>query len=97
MIPAIWIGNFALVYAFKKIKVDMGKNYFLAGVVGILIKTAVIFGVFSLLNLYGIFPPKMVGNLQMAMGLTQLITATIGTLIGFAIYKLETRKNKVSE
>jgi hypothetical protein len=97
MIPAIWIGNFAYVYAFKKIKVCMKKNYFLAGIVGIAVKVAVIFGVFSLLNLYGIFPPKMVGNLQMAMGLTQLVTATIGMLIGFGIYKLETRKNKVSE
>lgn len=96
MIPAIWIGNFAYVYAFKKIKVCMKKNYFLAGIVGIAVKVAVIFGVFSLLNLYGIFPPKMVENLQMAMGLTQLVTATIGMLIGFGIYKIETRK-KVSE
>ena len=92
MIPAIWIGNFAYVYAFKKIKVCMKKNYFLAGIVGIAVKVAVIFGVFSLLNLYGIFPAKMVSNLQMAMGLTQLVTATIGILIGFAIYKIETRK-----
>ena len=91
MIPAIWIGNFAYIYAFKKIKVCMKKNYFLAGIVGIAVKVVVIFGVFSLLNLYGIFPPKMVENLQMAMGLTQLVTATIGTLIGFAIYKIETR------
>ncbi len=94
MIPAIWIGNFAYLYAFKKIKVCMKKNYFLAGIVGIAVKVAVIFGVFSLLNLYGIFPPKIVGNLQMAMGLTQLVTATIGMLIGFGIYKLETRKIK---
>lgn len=92
MIPAIWLGNFALVYAFKKIKVDMNKNYFLAGVIGIAIKTLIIFGVFNILNLYGIFPEKMVANLQMAMGLTQLVTATIGMLIGFGIYKLETRK-----
>ncbi len=92
MIPAIWLGNFALVYAFKKIKVDMNKNYFLAGVIGIAIKTLIIFAVFNILNLYGIFPEKMVANLQMAMGLTQLITATIGSLIAFGIYKFETRK-----
>ena len=92
MIPAIWLGNFALVYAFKKIKVDMNKNYFLAGIVGIAVKTLIIFGVFNILNLYGIFPEKMVANLQMAMGLTQLVTATIGSLIAFGIYKFETRK-----
>ena len=92
MIPAIWLGNFALVYAFKKIKVDMNKNYFLAGIVGIAVKTLIIFGVFNILNLYEIFPEKMVANLQMAMGLTQLVTATIGSLIAFGIYKFETRK-----
>ena len=35
MIPAIWAGNFALIYAFKYIMLKKEKNYFLAGVVGI--------------------------------------------------------------
>jgi len=89
MIPAIWIGNFALVYAYKKILVQKNKNYFLAGIVGIVIKVAIIFGAFSILNLMGIFPPKLVTNLQTAMGMTQGITATIGMIIAFAIYKIE--------
>ena len=37
MIPAIWVGNFALVYAYKKILVQKNKNYFIAGIVGIVI------------------------------------------------------------
>ena len=94
MIPAIWLGNFALVYLIKKIKVDMDKNYFLAALAGVLVKVAIIFLVFNILRVFGIFPAKMVDNLQMAMGLTQLITATIGGLIGFGIYKFETRKTK---
>jgi len=94
MIPAIWLGNFALVYLIKKIKVDIDKNYFLAALAGVLVKVAIIFLVFNILKVYGIFPAKMVDNLQMAMGLTQLITATIGSLIGFGIYKFETRKSK---
>ena len=92
MIPAIWIGNFALVFAYKFIMLAKEKNYFLAGIVGIIVKVAVIFGVFSLLNAFGIFPPKMVKMLQTAMSTTQAITATIGMIIAFAIYKLETIK-----
>lgn len=94
MIPAIWIGNFALIYSYKYILVSKNKNYFLAGIVGIIIKVAVIFGVFEVLNLIGIFPEKLVKNLQTAMGLTQAITATIGMIIAFIIYKLEMLKIK---
>ncbi len=92
MIPAIWIGNFALVYSYKLIMLAKQKNYFLAGIVGIVVKVAVIFGVFSILKAFGIFPDKMVGALQVAMGSTQAITATIGMFIAFAIYKLENKK-----
>ena len=48
MIPAIWVGNFALIYAYKLIMLAKKKNYFLAGVVGIVVKVALIFGAFSL-------------------------------------------------
>ncbi len=89
MIPAIWIGNFALVYAYKKILVQKNKNYFLAGIVGIVIKVAIIFGAFNILKAIGIFPPKLITNLQTAMGMVQAITATVGMIIAFIIYKLE--------
>ena len=52
----------------------------------------VIFGAFGILNLLGIFPQKLVTNLQTAMGMTQGITATVGMIIAFVIYKLECRK-----
>lgn len=93
MIPAIWLGNFALIYAFKLITVSKQKNYFLAGVVGIIIKVAIIFGFFSILNIFNVFPAKLVANLQKAMGTTQLITATIGVIIAFFIYKTEKVSN----
>lgn len=92
MIPAIWLGNFALIYAYKMILIEKNKNYFLTGIIGILIKVAVIFGGFELLNLFKIFPAKIVDNLQVAMGSTQLITASIGMVIAFAIYQIEKRK-----
>lgn len=94
MIPAIWIGNFALVYSYKAIMIAKSKNYFLAGVVGIVVKVAIIFGMFSILKAFGIFPTKIVSTLQTAMSLTQLITATIGMIIAFAIYKIEIMKSK---
>ena len=92
MIPAIWVGNFVLIYAYKLIMLEKNKNYFLAGVVGIIAKVLVIFGCFEILNLFNIFPDKLVANLQKAMGLTQLITASIGTLIMFIVYQIEKKK-----
>ena len=92
MIPAIWIGNFVLIYAFKFFMLGKKQNYFVAGIVGIIAKVLVIFGWFELLNLFSVFPSQLVNNLQTAMGLTQLITATIGTLIVFIIYQVERKK-----
>ena len=92
MIPAIWLGNFALVYSYKFIMLAKEKNYFLAGIVGIVIKVAIIFGGFSILKAFGIFPNKLVSTLQVAMSSTQAITATIGMLISFVIYKIENKK-----
>lgn len=89
MIPAIWIGNFVLIYAYKKILVEKKMNYFLAGVVGVVLKVLVIFAGFELLNVFGVFPQKLVATLQTAMSTTQAITATIGVLITFVIYEIE--------
>ena len=92
MIPAIWIGNFVLVYAYKYIMLAKKQNYFLAGIVGIVAKVIVIFGCFEILKLFSIFPDKLIGTLQIAMGGTQLITACIGMIISFVIYQVEKRK-----
>ena len=89
MIPAIWLGNFALIYAYKFIMLGKNKNYFLAGFVGVIVKVAIIFAFFEILNAFGIFPEKLVSTLQAAMSTTQLITATLGVIISFAIYKFE--------
>ena len=91
MIPAIWIGNFVLIYAYKWIMLEKEKNYFLAGIIGIITKVLVIAGGFMLLKAFGIFPDKMVNILQTAMTTTQLITASIGTVIAFIIYFIENK------
>lgn len=91
MIPAIWIGNFALIYSYKFLMLGKNKHYFLAGIVGIIVKVAIIFALFNLINLFGVFPEKLVENLRNAMGMTQLITATLGIIVAFVIYKMEKR------
>lgn len=91
MIPAIWVGNFALVYAYKLIMLSKEKHYFLAGIIGVIAKVLVIAAGFMLLKAFNIFPAKLVTTLQTAMTTTQLITASIGTFIAFAIYKLENK------
>ena len=97
MIPAIWIGNFILVYAFKLIMLNKNKNYFLAGIVGIILKVLVIFTVFNVLNGFNIFPEKMIETLQTSMGLTQLITASLGVVLTSIIYFAEKKSKKISE
>lgn len=94
MIPAIWIGNFVLIYSYKLLVVSKNKNYILASVVGIALKVAVIFGAFSLLKVFGVFPEKLVSNLQVAMSSTQLITATVGAVITYIIYIVEKKTMK---
>ena len=89
MIPAIWVGNFALILAFKFLMLNKKQNYFLAGAVGIIVKVAIIFGYFSVLNAFGVFPAKAVATLQKSMSLIQLITATVGTILALGIYKAE--------
>lgn len=86
MIPAIWLGNFAIVYLYKLLLLNKNLNYFVTGIISIIVKVAIIFGGFSLLNLFGIFPEKLVQNLQNAMGATQAITATIGMIISYTVY-----------
>lgn len=95
MIPAIWVGNFALIYSYKFFMLGKNKNYFLAGIIGIAIKVAVIFGFFEILNLCNVFPEKLVTTLQVAMSSTQLITAILGTIFAFIIYKIEKNRTRL--
>ena len=92
MIPAIWIGNFLLIMSFKYFMLSKGKSYWLSAIVGIISKVIAIFGCFLVLKAFGIFPEKMIANLQKAMSVVQLITATIGSVIAFIIFKYETSK-----
>lgn len=83
MIPAIWLGNFMLVYLYKKIYVQKMKNYVLASIASIITKAAIIFFGFNLLTWVSVIPNegKIFQALQLSMGMNQLVTATIAAII----------------
>ncbi len=86
MAPGICLGNFALVYTFKKIMVEMKQNYFLTGLIGVILKTLIIFGIFSLLNAFNIFPNDGLDTIKYTMGTMQAFTGILGVLLGYLIY-----------
>lgn len=94
MIPAIWLGNFALVYSYKLLMLAKEKNYFLAGIVGVITKVIIIASGFMILKAFNVFPAKLVNTLQIAMTTTQAITALIGVIVASGIYGLEKKSIK---
>ncbi len=94
MIPAIWIGNFALVYLYKVLLLKKKVNYFVTSAISIAVKVGIIFLGFNLINAFGIFPEKLVQNLQNSMGLVQIITGVIGAVITYTVYIANKRNIK---
>lgn len=87
MIPAIWVGNFAIIYLYRYLFVKKNLNYIVSSIIAIITKCAVIYLGFRLLVIVNIIPcaSKMFTALNVAMGINQLITATIGATIAFGI------------
>ncbi len=86
MIPFIWIGNFAFIYIFKWLMVEKKMNYFLTGLIAVIVKVLIIYGIFCLLNLFGVFPSIMLNTLRYTMGALQGFTGILGVFLGFLIY-----------
>ncbi len=87
MIPAIWLGNFALVYLYRKLSVQKKVNYILTSIAAILLKVAIIYLCFRLFTLVTVIPGtgKIFTALNLSMGMNQIITASIAAVIGFGI------------
>lgn len=85
MIPAIWIGNFAFILLYKVLFVNKKIAYPLSAVIAIVTKVAIIYLGFTIMvNLIAV--PEMVKTtLNTSMGVTQLITATCGSVLAFII------------
>lgn len=80
-------------YLYKELLLKRKWNYFVSGIVAILVKVAIIYLGFSALNLFGAFPAKIVANIQNSMGLTQGITATIAMIVTYTLYAVNNKKS----
>ena len=81
MMPFIWLGNFALVYLFKRLHIANKTNYFLTLGVSALAKAGLLFGVALLLVDANVLPAAFLT----AMGVLQLGTAIAGGIIAFGM------------
>ena len=86
MIPSIWMGNFALIYLFKWLMIEKKMNYFLTGIIAIVVKSLIIFGIFNLLIALGVFNSSIIETLKYSMGIMQGFTGILGLLLGYLIY-----------
>ena len=85
MIPAIWIGNFAFIFLYKYLFLNQKCNYILTAIISILVKVAIIYLGFTIMINTMQVPDLVQQTLNTAMGITQLVTATSGSLLAFFI------------
>lgn len=90
MIPFIWIGNFLLLILFKYLFVHKNINYIITSVCAILAKCAVIFAGYNIFVYANVIPQnsKVAQMLFASMGINQIITAVLGSIIAFGLIKL---------
>ena len=96
MIPGIWLGNLAIMLVMKALYANKKANYIVSAFLAIAIKVAFIFGCLSVWMSLSVLPAtgKVAETLKAIMGTTQLITATMGSIISYFIMKLSTNKTK---
>jgi hypothetical protein len=102
MIPAIWLGNLAILLSFKFFYANKKWNYALTAVIGIAIKFALIFGGFLLLrmtlsNINSPMPAPVIDKLGLAMGVYQIYTAAVGAVLAFGVVNLHKYLTKNSK
>lgn len=97
MIPAIIIGNFAFMFIYKAMYVNKKANYIVSAIGAIVLKVAIIYAGFCAMNALMDLPQKVQTTLNTSMGVTQLITATCGSILALTIMssvKMCTKKAK---
>lgn len=85
MIPAIILGNFAFIFIYKAMYVNKKTNYIASAVLAIVVKVAIIYAGFSIMNAAMSLPTMVQTTLNTSMGITQLITATCGSVLAMLI------------
>jgi len=97
MIPFIWVGNMAIVLSFRFLfrnTKNAEVRYVMSAIIGIASKVAIIFAGFLIMRAFGVFPTPVAERLYTMMGVVQLITATIGAVIAYAVVKLIKERNR---
>ena len=94
MIPAIWLGNASVVFGFKYLYTHKKLNFALTSAIIIALKAGFIFAGYNLLLAIGLIPAgsPVAETLFTAMGLNQLITATLGCIAAFGVVKISYRQ-----
>lgn len=85
MIPAIWIGNFAFILLYKTLYVNKKLPYVASAIIAIIIKASIIYLGFTIMVNAMTVPEMVKQTLNTSMGVTQLITATSGSIFAFLI------------
>ena len=88
MIPAIWIGNLALVLIFKYMLVHKKQNYVITAGIAVIVKAAIIFAIFNVLVAIGTIPPFPAQMMTPRMGVNQLVVGAVGCAIAYVILKV---------
>ena len=83
LIPFIWVGNFILVYFFKKYRIIDKKKYFLVLCSGAFVKSAFLGVSAGVLILAGVVPKAML----VPFSVLQFMTAFFGGVVAFFIIK----------
>lgn len=97
MIPAIWLGNFAFILLYKVLYVNKKIAYPISAVIAIVAKVAIIYLGFRIMVNAMTVPEMVKTTLNTSMGVTQLITATCGSILAFLVMisvKLSARKER---
>ena len=85
MIPAIILGNFAFILIYKAVYVNKKANYIVSAIIAVVLKAAIIYAGFSIMNALMNLPSMVQTTLNTSMGVTQLITATSGSILALLI------------
>ena len=85
MIPAIWIGNFSFIMLYKLLYVNKKVKYPISAIIAIIVKAAIIYLGFTIMINTMTVPMPVKTTLNTAMGVTQLITATSGSILAFLV------------
>lgn len=85
MIPTIWIGNFSFIMLYKLLYVNKKVNYHISAIIAIIVKAAIIYLGFTIMVNIMTVPMPVKTTLNTAMGVTQLITATSGSILAFLV------------